>query len=141
MVQILKPHEPSFRESAIQSTIYVGAALLFTFVVSDVWGAQFGGEYLAGFITEKSLSVDNLFVFLVIFTKFAVPRRLQSEALLVGIILALILRGIFIYLGAAVIENFSWAFYIFGAFLLYLLGTLSRAIMKTRFPEGKLSGS
>ena len=144
MVQILKPHEPSFRESAIQSTVYVGAALLFTFVVSDVWGAQFGGEYLAGFITEKSLSVDNLFVFLVIFTKFAVPRRLQSEALLVGIILALILRGIFIYLGAAFIENFSWAFYIFGAFLLYTAFILVRDTLKgdheDKVPGGKIVG-
>ena len=144
MVQILKPHEPTFRESAIQSTIYVGAALLFTFVVTDVWGAQFGGEYLAGFITEKSLSVDNLFVFLVIFTKFAVPRRLQSEALLVGIILALIPRGIFIYLGAAVIENFSWAFYIFGAFLLYTAIILVRDTLKgdheDKVPGGKIVG-
>ncbi len=117
--QIKRPHEPSFKEAAIQSTIYVGLALLFTFVVSDVWGGQFGSEYLAGFITEKSLSVDNLFVFLIIFTKFRVPRHLQSEALLVGIILALILRGIFIALGAAAIEQFSWVFYIFGAFLVY----------------------
>ena len=117
--QIKRPHEPSFKEAAIQSTIYVGLALLFTFVVSDVWGGQFGSEYLAGFITEKSLSVDNLFVFLIIFTKFRVPRHLQSEALLVGIILALILRGIFIAVGAAAIERFSWVFYIFGAFLVY----------------------
>lgn len=117
--QIKRPHEPTFKESAIQSTIYVGLALMFTFVVTEVWGGQFGGEYLAGFITEKSLSVDNLFVFLIIFTKFKVPRRLQSEALLVGIVLALILRGIFIALGAAAIENFSWVFYIFGAFLVY----------------------
>jgi tellurite resistance protein TerC len=117
--QIKRPHEPSFKEAAIQSTIYVGLALMFTFVVSDVWGGQFGSEYLAGFITEKSLSVDNLFVFLIIFTKFRVPRHLQSEALLVGIILALILRGIFIAVGAAAIERFSWVFYIFGAFLVY----------------------
>ena len=117
--QIKRPHEPSFKEAAIQSTIYVGLALLFTFVVSDVWGGQFGSEYLAGFITEKSLSVDNLFVFLIIFTKFRVPRHLQSEALFVGIILALILRGIFIAVGAAAIERFSWVFYIFGAFLVY----------------------
>lgn len=117
--QVKRPHEPSFKESAIQSTIYVGVALLFTFVVAEVWGGQFSGEYLAGFITEKSLSVDNLFVFLIIFTKFRVPRHLQSEALLVGIVLALILRGIFIALGAAAIENFSWVFYIFGAFLVY----------------------
>jgi tellurite resistance protein TerC len=117
--QIKRPHEPTFKESAIQSTIYLGLALMFTFVVAEVWGGQFGGEYLAGFITEKSLSVDNLFVFLIIFTKFKVPRHLQSEALLVGIVLALVLRGIFIALGAAAIENFSWVFYIFGIFLVY----------------------
>jgi tellurite resistance protein TerC len=116
--QVKNPHEPTFKESAIQSSIYIGIALLFTFVVSGIWGGQYGGEYIAGFITEKSLSVDNLFVFLLIFTRFKVPRRLQSEALLVGIAIALILRGIFIALGAAFIENFSWAFYVFGAFLL-----------------------
>lgn len=122
--QIKRPHEPSFKEAAIQSTIYVGLALMFTFVVAELWGGQFSGEYLAGFITEKSLSVDNLFVFLIIFTKFRVPRHLQSQALLVGIVLALILRGIFIALGAAAIENFSWVFYIFGAFLLYTAALL-----------------
>jgi tellurite resistance protein TerC len=119
IVQIKKPHEPTFKESAIQYTVYFGLALMFTLVVNEVWGSRFGGEYLAGYITEWSLSVDNLFVFLIIFTKFRVPRHLQSEALLVGIVLALILRGIFIALGAAAIENFSWVFYIFGAFLLY----------------------
>jgi tellurite resistance protein TerC len=119
IVQIKKPHEPTFKESTIQYTVYFGLALMFTLVVNEVWGSRFGGEYLAGYITEWSLSVDNLFVFLIIFTKFRVPRHLQSEALLVGIVLALILRGIFIALGAAAIENFSWVFYIFGAFLLY----------------------
>jgi tellurite resistance protein TerC len=116
--QVRHPHEPTFRESAIQSSIYIGLALLFTFVISGIWGGPYGGEYIAGFITEKSLSVDNLFVFLLIFTQFKVPRKLQSEALLVGIVIALILRGGFIALGAAFIENFSWAFYVFGAFLL-----------------------
>lgn len=119
IVQIRKPHEPTFKESAIQYTIYFGLALSFTLLINEVWGSKFSGEYLAGYITEWSLSVDNLFVFLIIFTKFRVPRHLQSEALLVGIILALILRGIFIGLGAAAIENFSWVFYLFGAFLLY----------------------
>jgi tellurite resistance protein TerC len=119
IVQIRKPHEPTFKESAIQYVVYFGLALMFTLVVTEVWGARFGGEYLAGYITEWSLSVDNLFVFLIIFTKFRVPRHLQSEALLVGIVLALILRGIFIALGAAAIDNFSWVFYLFGAFLLY----------------------
>jgi tellurite resistance protein TerC len=119
IVQIRRPHEPTFKESAIQYSVYFGLALIFTLIVTEVWGSRYGGEYLAGYITEWSLSVDNLFVFLIIFTKFRVPRHLQSEALLVGIILALVLRGIFIALGAAAIENFSWVFYIFGAFLLY----------------------
>jgi tellurite resistance protein TerC len=117
--QIRHPHEPTFRESAIQSAIYMSAALLFTFVVAWVWPGQFASEYLAGFITEKALSVDNLFVFLIIFTQFKVPRNLQSEALLVGIAIALIMRGIFIAAGAAFIERFSWAFYTFGAFLVF----------------------
>jgi len=142
--QIRKPHEPTFKESAIQSVIYIGLALLFTFVVTEVWGARFGGEYLAGFITEKSLSVDNLFVFLVIFTKFAVPRRLQSQALLIGIVLALILRGIFIAAGAAAIERFSWVFYIFGFFLLYtavllIWDTLKAGSHDEKVPGGKVT--
>lgn len=141
IVQVRNPHEPTFKESAIQSTVYVGLALMFTLLVTEVWGSQFGGEYLAGFITEKSLSVDNLFVFLVIFTKFAVPRRLQSQALLVGIVLALILRGIFIALGAAAIENFSWVFYIFGFFLLYTAALLIWDTLKDdhedKVPGGK----
>lgn len=115
--QVRNPHEPTFKESAIQSSIYIALALLFTFVIAQIWGGQYAGEYIAGFITEKSLSVDNLFVFLLIFTQFKVPRKLQSEALLVGIVIALIMRGIFIAAGAAFIENFSWAFYVFGAFL------------------------
>lgn len=117
LYQIRNPHEPTFKESAIQSSIYIALALLFTFVIAHFWGGQFAGEYIAGFITEKSLSVDNLFVFLLIFTQFKVPRKLQSEALLVGIVIALVMRGIFIAAGAAFIENFSWAFYVFGAFL------------------------
>lgn len=143
IVQIRKPHEPSFKESAIQSTIYIGLALLFTFLVSEAWGGKFGSEYLAGFITEKSLSVDNLFVFLVIFTKFKVPRKLQSEALLVGIVLALVLRGIFIALGAAAIENFSWVFYVFGAFLIYtaiiLVWDTFKEEEEDKIPGGKVT--
>lgn len=117
--QIRNPHEPTFKESAIQSAIYVSLALLFTFVIAAAWPGQYASEYLGGFITEKALSVDNLFVFLIIFTQFKVPRKLQSEALLVGIVIALIMRGIFIAAGAAFIERFSWAFYVFGAFLVF----------------------
>lgn len=138
--QVRRPHEPTFKESAIQSVIYIGLALLFTVLVSEVWGARFGGEYLAGFITEKSLSVDNLFVFLVIFTKFAVPRRLQSQALLIGIVLALIMRGIFIAAGAAAIERFSWVFYIFGFFLLYTAALLIWDTLKAGSHDEKVPG-
>lgn len=118
IVQARNPHDPSFKESAIQSSIYITLGLLFSFVIGGVWGPQYAQEYFAGFITEKSLSVDNVFVFLVIFTQFAVPRELRSQALLIGIAIALFLRFVFILLGAAFIENFSWAFYAFGAFLL-----------------------
>jgi len=119
IVQARNPHEPTFRESAIQVSIYVTLAMLFSFVIGGVWGPQYAQEYFAGFITEYSLSVDNIFVFLVIFTQFVVPRELRSQALLIGIAIALFLRFLFIILGAAFIENFSWAFYVFGAFLLF----------------------
>ena len=119
LYQFRHPHEPTFRESAIQVSIYITLALLFTFVIGGVWGAQYAAEYVAGWVTEYSLSVDNIFVFLIIFTQFAVPRQLRSQVLLIGIAIALVLRFIFIVLGAAFIENFSWAFYVFGAFLIF----------------------
>jgi tellurite resistance protein TerC len=84
-----------------------------------VWGWDHGTEYFAGYVTEKSLSVDNLFVFLIIMTKFAVPREFQQKVLLVGVVIALVLRTVFILAGAAAIERWSWVFYIFGAFLVY----------------------
>jgi len=140
--QIRHPHEPTFKESAIQSAIYMGLALAFTFVVGHLWGGQYAGEYLAGFITEKSLSVDNLFVFLIIFTQFAVPRALQSQALLIGIVVALILRGIFIAVGAAAIAAYSWVFYLFGAFLVYtavmLIWDTFHEAHDDKVPGGKL---
>lgn len=117
--QMRHPHEPTFRESAVQVSIYITLALLFTFVIGGVWGGQYAAEYVAGWVTEYSLSVDNIFVFLIIFTQFAVPKRLRSQVLLIGIAIALILRLIFIVLGAAFIERFSWAFYVFGAFLIF----------------------
>jgi tellurite resistance protein TerC len=100
-------------------SVYISLALLFTFVVGGVWGPRYAAEYIAGWVTEYSLSVDNIFVFLIIFTQFAVPKRLRSQVLLIGIAIALILRFIFIILGAAFIERFSWAFYVFGAFLIF----------------------
>lgn len=120
------PHEPTFSESARWSIFYIALALIFGVVIGMVWGWQFGTEYFAGYITEKSLSVDNLFVFLIIMTKFAVPRELQQKVLLVGVVIALVLRTVFILLGAAAIEQFSWVFYVFGAFLIYTAIKLAR---------------
>ena len=138
--QIRHPKEPSFKSSAIQSVIYIGLALAFTGVVGAVWGGQFASEYLAGFVTEKSLSVDNLFVFLILFTHFAVPRALQSQALLSGIVIALIMRGAFIAVGAALIAEFSWVFYLFGAFLAYTAVMLIIDTFKVESHEEKVPG-
>jgi tellurite resistance protein TerC len=119
-------HEPTFRESARWTAIYLGLAIAFGVGLTVVWGTGHGAEYFAGYITEWSLSVDNLFVFLIIMTRFAVPRNYQQKVLLVGIAIALVLRGLFIWLGAAAIAQFSWVFYIFGAFLIYTAVTLAR---------------
>src|SRR5215211_8556004 len=108
-----RPHEPSHRESVLWVTLYVSMAVLFGLGILIFSGPRYGGEYFAGWLTEYSLSVDNLFVFVIIMARFQVPRKLQQEALMVGIIIALILRGVFILLGAAVIERFTWVFYIF----------------------------
>lgn len=121
-----RPHEPTFRECAIALTFYVGLAVLFGVWVWYFHGSQFGVEFFAGWLTEYSLSVDNLFIFLIIMASFNVPRKYQQEALLIGIILALIFRGIFIALGAVAINQFSWIFYVFGAFLVYTAIKLAR---------------
>ncbi len=113
------PHAPAFREAATWSAIYIGIAILFGIGLGIVWGWGHGTEYFAGYVTEKSLSVDNLFVFLIIMTRFKVPREYQQKVLLVGVVIALVLRTVFILLGAAAIEQWSWVFYIFGAFLVY----------------------
>ena len=96
---------------------------------SSSWfsGAEFGGEYFAGYITEKSLSIDNLFVFVLIMAEFGVPRDLQQKVLLFGITFALVLRTVFILVGAAAIENFSWVFYLFGAILIYTAWVQARS--------------
>src|SRR5687768_56254 len=107
------------KEAGLWVGFYVSLALIFGLVILAVTNAQFATEFYAGWLTEYSLSVDNLFVFVIIMARFRVPRYLQQEALMVGIIIALILRGIFILLGAALISRFTWVFYIFGAFLIY----------------------
>ncbi|HEY0214850.1 MAG TPA: TerC family protein [Cellulomonas sp.] len=113
------PHAPSFREAATWSAVYIGIAIVFGVGLGMVWGWDHGTEYFAGYVTEKSLSVDNLFVFLIIMTRFAVPREFQQKVLLVGVVIALVLRTVFILAGAAAIEQWSWVFYLFGAFLVY----------------------
>jgi len=119
-------HEPTFRESASWSAFYIGLAIAFGFGVWWYWGGQFGGEYFAGYVTEKALSVDNLFVFTVIMTSFAVPRIYQQKLLLIGIVMALIMRAGFIALGAAAIARYSWVFYLFGIFLILTAVKLAR---------------
>ncbi len=114
-----KPHEPSIKECAIALSAYIGAAIAFGAWIWYQHGHQLGVEFYTGWLTEYSLSVDNLFVFIILMSALKVPRKYQQEALMVGIILALVFRGIFIALGYQLIENFSWVFYIFGAFLVY----------------------
>ncbi len=121
-----RPHTPTMRECAIYLSIYVGLAIAFGIFVWNFHDRQFGLEFFAGWLTEYSLSIDNLFIFIIIMASFNVPKKYQQQALLVGIILALIFRGIFIALGAVAIEEFSWIFYIFGAFLIYTAGTLMK---------------
>jgi tellurite resistance protein TerC len=123
-----RPHIPSTRESALWVSFYVVLALIFAGLMLWQGSVDHAAEFIAGWVTEYSLSIDNLFVFVIIMARFSVPRKYQQEILMVGIIIALVLRGIFILLGAQLIENFSWIFYIFGAFLLY---TAVRQVFET----------
>ncbi|ROQ16673.1 tellurite resistance protein TerC [Curtobacterium sp. PhB172] len=114
-----RPHVPTLRESATWVGVYVGLALVFAVLMLVFAGGDSAGEFLAGWLTEYSLSIDNLFVFVIIMARFSVPKKIQQEVLMLGIIIALVLRGIFILVGAQLIENFSWIFYIFGAWLIW----------------------
>ncbi|MGP5335293.1 TerC family protein [Arthrobacter rhombi] len=116
---IKRPHEPSMKEAGLWVGFYVTLALVFAGVLFWQAGPDYGQEFVAGWITEYSLSVDNLFVFIIIMARFAVPRKYQQEVLMFGIVIALILRGGFILVGATLIEHLTWIFYIFGAFLLW----------------------
>src|SRR5688500_448226 len=124
---VRRPHAPSLRESDVWSALYVGIAVAFGLLIFWFYGPEYGGEYFAGYITEKSLSVDNLFVFVLIMAAFGVPRELQQKVLLFGITFALVLRTAFILVGAAAIENFSWVFYLFGAILVYTAWVQARS--------------
>ena len=123
---VRRPHEPSMKEASLWVSFYVTLALVFGLVILAVTNGQFATEFYAGWLTEYSLSVDNLFVFVIIMARFRVPRYLQQEVLMIGIIIALVLRGIFILAGAALISRFTWVFYIFGAFLVYTAINLVR---------------
>jgi tellurite resistance protein TerC len=119
LLVIKRPHVPSLRESTLWVVFYVALALVFALLMFVLGDAEHAGQFIAGWLTEYSLSIDNLFVFVIIMARFAVPKKMQQEVLMVGIILALIFRGVFILLGAQLIENFSWIFYIFGAWLIW----------------------
>ncbi|WP_341716817.1 TerC family protein [Micromonospora sp. FIMYZ51] len=121
-----RPHEPSVRESSLWVAFYVGLALLFGVGLWLTAGGSVAGQFYTGWLTEYSLSVDNLFVFMIIMARFAVPRPYQQKVLLIGIVLALVMRGGFIAAGAALINQFTWVFYIFGAFLIYTAINLAR---------------
>ena len=127
---VRKPHVPTLREAGIWSAAYVGVAILFGFAIWYFGGSEPGGEYFAGYVTEKALSVDNLFVFLVIMSSFRVPREGQQKVLLFGIVFALVARTAFILLGVALINQFAWIFYFFGLILLVTAGHMLR-------PEGQ----
>ncbi|GAB4085722.1 TerC family protein [Myceligenerans cantabricum] len=120
------PHAPSVAEAGRWSLVYVLIAVAFGGIVWWAWGAQYGGEYFAGWVTEKSLSVDNLFVFVLILASFKVPREYQQKVLLIGITIALVMRTVFILLGATLVAHFSWVFYLFGIFLLWTAWTQAK---------------
>ncbi|MFB4281608.1 TerC family protein [Nonomuraea sp. MTCD27] len=131
---VRKSHIPTLREASVWSALYVGIALLFGIGVWLLGGPEPGAEYFAGYVTEKALSVDNLFVFLVIMSSFKVPRADQQKALLFGIVFSLLARTGFILVGAALINMFAWVFYLFGLILLITAGNLLK-------PEGEESHS
>ena len=123
---VRKPHVPSTRESALWITFYVSLAVLFGLAVIAVAnsaglnGTELGLQFYAGWLTEYSLSADNVFVFLIIMSQFRVPKKMQQELLMLGIVLALVFRAIFIALGATLLESYSWLFYLFGAYLVFV---------------------
>jgi tellurite resistance protein TerC len=140
-----RPHEPSMKEVSTHLAFFVGLAVLFgtalwLFAEPHALSPAPGPEFFAGWLTEYSLSVDNLFIFIIIMTKFSVPRQYQQTALMVGIVLALIMRAMFILVGAAAINQFSWVFYVFGAFLIFTAVKLARegAEDEDEFEENKL---
>ena len=135
---IRRNKETSMREAAIWTAVYVSSAILFGYSLGEWNTTQARSEFFAGWITEYSLSIDNLFIFILILARFKVDKTKQQLILLVGIILALILRGIFIALGAAAISRYTWVFYIFGAFLLYTAYKLISESGEKEWKEGRV---
>ena len=125
-VGALRPHAVGFREATAWSVFYIGIAVAFGVVLGSLAGWDYGTQYFAGYLVEKSLSVDNLFVFVIIMTTFAVPAEHQQKVLTFGIVLALVLRAIFIALGAALLEAFSFMFLVFGLLLVWTAVQLYR---------------
>ena len=121
-----KPHAISMREATIESAVWIGIGLSFTLVMLWWQGGGAAGEYLAGYLIEKSLSVDNVFVWAVILSYFAVPPEFQFRVLFWGIFGALVLRAAFIFAGVALIERFDWILYVFGAFLIFTAFRIAR---------------
>lgn len=129
------PHEISFRAAAIESAVWIAIGLSFVGVLAWWQGGAASGEYLAGYLIEKSLSVDNVFVWAVIFNYFAVPNRYQFRVLFWGIFGALVLRALFIFAGVTLLETFDWILYVFGGFLLFTAFKISRSHGTEVHPE------
>ncbi|MFB8244413.1 TerC family protein [Streptomyces sp. NPDC055952] len=130
-----KPHDVSLKEAGTWTVVWVVLAVLFGLGLWYFGGGGPAGEFFAGYLTEKSLSVDNLFVFVLIMAKFAVPSQYQQRVLMVGVLMALVLRGVFIAAGAAIISAFSWVFYLFGAFLIWTAWKLIQDARKEEHEE------
>ncbi|MFM7496332.1 MAG: TerC family protein [Candidatus Nanopelagicus sp.] len=135
---IRRNKETSMREASLWTTFYVGAAIIFGYSLGQWSETQARNEFFAGWITEYSLSVDNLFIFILILARFQIDKKKQQLVLLAGIAMALVLRGIFIALGAAAIERYSWIFYIFGAFLIYTSYKLFTEDEEKEWKEGRV---
>lgn len=135
---IRRNKETSMKEASLWTAFYVGAAIIFGYSLGQWSETQARNEFFAGWITEYSLSVDNLFIFILILARFQIDKKKQQLVLLAGIAMALVLRGIFIALGAAAIERYSWVFYIFGAFLIYTSYKLFTEDEEKEWKEGRV---
>ncbi len=133
-----RPHAVSFKEAAIESAVWISIGTAFTLVILGWHGGQAAGEYLSGYLIEKSLSIDNVFVWAVILSYFKVPAQYQFRVLFWGIFGALVLRAIFIFAGVALIESFDWVLYVFGALLLYSAFKIARHQEAEVHPEKSL---